>query len=156
VFETDDGPTPLVPEPDPGETGLPYFGAVEVSADASATHLSFVAMLIATNDGFVGLDTVSLPEAVNESHTHYAPGYDAGTEENTEQFADIVPPAQFLVDPDLALGETNIEGSTESDPGLTTDGVITPHPGIEGSADLDAAVYDWRDPAAVVHVERIA
>jgi hypothetical protein len=156
VFTTDDGPTPLVPEADPGETGLPYFGAVEVTADASATHLSLVAMLVATNDGFVGLDTVALPEAVNESHTHYAPGYDAGTEENTERFADMVPPAQFLVDPDLAPGETNVDGTTESDPDLATDGVITPHPGITGDADLDADVYDWRDPAAVVHVERVA
>jgi hypothetical protein len=156
VFTTDGGPTPLVPEADPGETGLPYFGTVEVSADASATHLSLVAMLIATNDGFVGLDTVALPEAVNESHTHYAPGYDAGTEENTERFADIVPPAQFLVDPDLALGETTVDGATESDPALATDGVITPHPGIAGDGTLDPAVYDWRDPAAVVHVERIA
>jgi len=156
VVAADDGPTPLVPESDPGDTGLPYFGAVEVSADASATHLSFVSMLIATNDGFVGLDTVALPGAVNESHTHYAPGYDAGTEENTERFRDMVPPAQFLVDPDLVLGETNVESTTESDPATATDGVITPHPGVEGDADLAAEVYDWRDPAAVVHVERIA
>ncbi len=151
VFTTDDGPTPLVPEADPGDTGLPYFGAVEVSADSSATHLSLVAMLIATNDGFVGLDTVSLPDAVGESHTHYAPGYDAGTEENTELFRDMVPPAQGLIQ-----GEVTVEGTTESDPALATDGVITPHPGIEGDANLDADVYDWTDPAAVVHVERIA
>lgn len=151
VFTTDDGPTPLVPEADPGDTGLPYFGAVEVSADSSATHLSLVAMLIATNDGFVGLDTVALPDAVGESHTHYAPGYDAGTEENTELFRDMVPPAQGLIQ-----GEVTVDGTTESNPALATDGVITPHPGIEGDANLDADVYDWTDPAAVVHVERIA
>lgn len=68
----------------------------------------------------------------------------------------MVPPARFLVDPDLALGETNVEGTAESDPATAADGVITPHPGIEGDANLDAGVYDWRDPAAVVHVERIA
>jgi Spondin_N. len=104
VFTSDGSPTPLVPDGDPGETGLPSFGTIEVSADASATHLSFISMLIATNDGFAGLDTVALPEAVNASHTHYAASYDSGTEENTESFEDIVPPAQFLVDPELQLG----------------------------------------------------
>ena len=93
VFTVDGEPTPLVPEEEPGDAGLPYFGAVEVSADASATHLSLVAMLVATNDGFVGLDTVALPEAVNESTTLDAASYDAGTEENTETFSDMVPPA---------------------------------------------------------------
>jgi hypothetical protein len=156
VFTSDGSPTPLVPEADPGETGLPYVGSVEVSADASATHCSFVSMLIATNDGFVGLDTVSLPEAVNASHTHYAASYDAGTEENTESFDHIVPPAQFLVDPDRELGEAPAGGSTTNNDALDEDGVVTPHPGIEGDNDLDADVYDWTDPAAVVHVERIA
>ncbi|MFB6169408.1 MAG: spondin domain-containing protein [Haloferacaceae archaeon] len=150
VFTTGGSPTPLVPEADPGDTGLPYFGTVEVSADASATHLSLVSMLIATNDGFVGLDTVALPEAVNESHTHFAASYDAGTEENTELFRDMVPPAQALIQ-----GEVTVEGTAESEPGIATDGVITPHPGIEGGANLDAAVYDWSDPAATVQVERI-
>jgi hypothetical protein len=149
-------PTPLVPEDDPGETGLPYFGTLEVEADASATHLSFVSMLIATNDGFVGLDTVPLPRRVNVSRTYFAASYDAGTEENTEMFRDIVPPAQFLVDPDLSLGETTVEGTAESDPALATDGVITPHPGIAGDADLGVDPYDWVDPVAAVHVERVA
>jgi hypothetical protein len=156
VFAVDGSPTPLVPEDDPGETGLPYFGTLEVETDASATHLSFVSMLIATNDGFAGLDTVALPRRVNESATHYAASYDAGTEENTEQFADMVPPAQFLVDPDLSLGETNVEGTTESEPAFATDGVVTPHPGIRGDRNLDVDPYDWTDPAAVLHVERVA
>jgi hypothetical protein len=144
-------PTPLVPEDDPADTGLPYFGTFEIEADGSATHLSFVSMLIATNDGFVGLDTVPLPRRVNVSRTYFVGSYDAGTEENTEQFADMVPPAQALI-----RGEVAIEGTGESDPDLATDGVITPHPGVAGDADLGVDPYDWTDPAAVLHVERVA
>jgi len=143
------GDQPLVPEDDPGETDLPYFTELEISADASATKLTFISMLIATNDGIVGLDTVDLPEEVNESKTLYANGYDVGTEENTELFADMVPEAETLIDG----GEP--EGTEESNPDIAEDDVIRPHEGITGDGDLDPEVYDWREPAAVVQVERI-
>lgn len=143
------GEAPLVPKDDPGDTGNPYFTTLGLAADASATHLTFVSMLVATNDGIVGLDTVPLPEAVNESRTYYANGYDVGTEENTEEFADLVPPAKTLI----VGGEA--EGTVESDPDLAEDGVITPHPGIQGTGDLDPDVYDWSEPAAMVQVERV-
>jgi hypothetical protein len=65
------GDSPLVPENDPVDTGLPYATELQISADPSATHLTFLAMLIATNDGIVGLDTVALPTAPNESKTTY-------------------------------------------------------------------------------------
>jgi hypothetical protein len=143
------GDAPLVPESDPGETGNPYFTTLHLSADEAATHLTFISMLIATNDGIVGLDTVELPEEVNESRTYYANGYDAGTEQNTEEFADLVPPAQTLI-----RGEGS-GGTDQSNPDIAEDGVITPHPGIEGDADLNQDPYDWREPAAVVQVERL-
>jgi hypothetical protein len=34
--------------------------------------------------------------------------------------------------------------------------VIKPHPGIDGDNDLSVDPYDWTDPVAIVHVERIA
>ncbi|WP_255194850.1 spondin domain-containing protein [Halorarius litoreus] len=144
------GNAPLVPQADPGETGNPYFTTLELDSDASATHLTVVAMLIATNDGIVGLDTVPLPQAVNASRTYYANGYDVGTEENTELFEDLVPPAQSLIQ-----GGEPDGGTTESDPDLAEDGVITPHPGIQGVGDLDPEVYGWDEPAALVQVERL-
>ncbi|MFC3476603.1 spondin domain-containing protein [Halobacterium litoreum] len=143
------GDAALVPESDPGDTGNPYYAELELSADASATHLTFASMLVATNDGIVGLDTVALPEAVNESETHYANGYDVGTEQNTELFADLVPPAKTLI-----LGGEP-EGTGESDEDIAEDGVIRPHPGIQGVGNLPPEVYDWREPAAVVQVERL-
>lgn len=143
------GSSPLVPQSDPGQTGLPYAATLEFEADASATKLTFLSMLIATNDGIVGLDTVDLPEDLNESNTYYANGYDVGTEQNTELFEDMVPPAKTLI-----LGGEP-EGTTESDPEIAEDGVISPHPGIEGVGNLPPSVYDWDEPAALVQVERI-
>jgi hypothetical protein len=143
------GDQPLVPEADPGQTGLPYFDELHVSADASATHLTFIGMLIATNDGIVGLDTVGLPTDVNESKTLYANGYDVGTEQNTELFADLVPPAKTLI----IGGEP--EGTGESNPDIAEDGVIRPHAGIQGVGNLPPSVYDWQEPAAMVQVERV-
>lgn len=144
------GDAPLVPSDDPGDTGLPYTATLAFAADASATHLSFVSMLIGTNDGFAGLDTVPLPERVNASRSYHAASYDAGTEENTEEFRDMVPPADSLMGV-----ESSRSGTTSPDPRTVTDGVITPHPGIAGTGDLDPAIYGWDDPVALVQVERL-
>jgi hypothetical protein len=144
------GGSPLVPAEDPGDTDMPYYASLELVAEESAGFLSFISMLIATNDGFTGLDTVVLPEEVGQSYSYYAASYDAGTEENTEDFADIVPPAQAF------LGvSTDDVGSGMSNDDLAEDGVITPHPGVAGDDDLDPDVYGWDDPAALVHVERL-
>jgi hypothetical protein len=140
---------PLVPKADPGDTDHPYYRELHIEADASARYLTFISMLIATNDGFVGLDTVPLPRESNSSVTYYANGYDAGTEQNTERFEDLVPPAKTLI-----LGGEP-EGTAESNPEIAEDGVITPHPGIEGMGNLPPSVYDWDEPAAVVQVERL-
>ena len=143
------GDAPLVPKSDPGDTGNPYFASLELSAASDATHLTFISMLIATNDGIVGLDTVPLPDEVNASRTYYANGYDVGTEQNTELFEDLVPPAKTLI----SGGEA--EGTTESNPEIAEDDVIRPHPGITGDGDLDPSVYGWDEPAALVQVERL-
>jgi hypothetical protein len=145
------GDGPLVPASDPGDTGFPYYVELHLDADASARYLSFVSMLVATNDGFVGLDTVPLPQEVNSSVTYYAQGYDAGTEVNTEMFADLVPPAQALT----GVNREGVDGTGTSNPDLAEGGVITPHPGITGVGDVPE-VFGWEEPAASVHVERIA
>lgn len=155
------GDGPLVPSDDPGDTGFPFSAQLELTVPAEPgppqgtpagepNFLTFIAMLIATNDGFTGLDTVALPEVVNESRTYFAASYDAGTELNTENFEDIVPPAQ-------ALAGREVQGGTaEPQPELDEGGVITPHPGISGGGGLDPEFYDWEDPAALVQVERTA
>ena len=105
--------------------------------------LSWVSMLICTNDGFTGLHGQALAAG-----TITTDAYETGTEMNTEVLGDIVPPCQEIV------GVTSSEpGTGMSDPALTEDGVIAAHPGIAGTADLQVDVHGWTDPVATVTIE---
>lgn len=123
---------------------------VEISESRGAKFVSFASMLICTNDGFTGLDTVRLPEEVGKTIMLTADAYDAGTEINTEDFADIVPPCQALT------GVSSEDpGTGMSDPTLAEGGVIHHHEGIEGNADLVPAIHDWTNPVVMVELSRI-
>jgi hypothetical protein len=107
-------------------------------------------MLICTNDGFTGVDSLRLPKDVGDAVVVRSASYDAGTETNTEDFADIVPPCQGLVG--VSSGEP---GTGMSNPALAEGGVIHHHPGIAGGADLVPAIHGWTDPVAEITVERV-
>jgi hypothetical protein len=104
-------------------------------------------MLICTNDGFTGVDGTRLPSKVGQTVTLMTAGYDAGTEINTEDFADIVPPCQGLMG--VSSGEP---GTGTSNPALAEGGVIMHHEGIQGGSDLLPAVHGWRDPVARITI----
>jgi len=152
VSEVVQGAFPLVPEGTPGAAMFPDSVTFEVHATADARRLSWVSMLICTNDGFTGVDGLKLQVLVSESVTVVTAGYDAGTEINTEDFADIVPPCQGLIG--VSSGEA---GTGVSNPALAEGGVIHHHPGIQGGADLVPAVHGWDvdEPVAEITVERI-
>ena len=76
------------------DSDAPYTATYEIVADYKHQYLSFVSMLICTNDGFAGLDGVHLPSSGEERFL--AVSYDAGTGMNTGDFADLVPPCQTL------------------------------------------------------------
>jgi hypothetical protein len=107
-------------------------------------------MLICTNDGFTGLDSLALPANVGDSVTAYRDGYDAGTEINTEDFADMVPPCQGLIGV-----SSDDAGTGMSNPDLAEGGVITHHDGILGGDDLIPEVHNWANPVIKVTVTRI-
>jgi Spondin_N len=152
VSEVFVGEMPIVPEGLPG-SATPDSVTFEISAGPGARRLSWVSMLICTNDGFTGLDSIKLPAHVGDGVTAQTAGYDAGTEINTEDFADIVPPCQALVG--ASSGES---GTGASNPALAEGGVIHHHEGIVGGADLVPEVHGWDvdQPVAEVIVERIA
>jgi len=151
VFEVlQAGTGPLVPATAPGGATFPDSVTFTITADGGAKYLSFVAMLICTNDGFTGVDSVRLPKKVGDIVTVLTAGYDAGTEINTEDFADIVPPCQGLIG--VSSGEA---GTGMSNPALAEGGVIVHHPGIQGGADLIPAVHGWTDPVAEIVIKRI-
>lgn len=129
----------------PGET-------ITLELDAAPPHnfLSWASMLICTNDGFTGVDTLKLPSLVGDTVTLHTDGYDAGTELNTELFVDIVPPCGPLTGQD-----SEGQGTGSSDPALAEGGAVHHHDGILGVGDLDPATNDWDDPVAIVTVERV-
>lgn len=124
--------------------GLPVFPgesvATYVTSSGDAGYLSVAGMLICTNDGFGGVNSVSLERP---SATVLGQAYDAGTEINTESYADLVPPCD-------GLGQTG-----ESDPALAENRVIRRHRGIRGIGDLDPATHDWHGPVIKVEIELV-
>jgi hypothetical protein len=146
------GDGPLVPAGTPGSMMFGDHVGFHINAGPNARRLSFVAMLVCTNDGFTGVDSLRLPQAVGAKTTVETNGYDAHTERNTEDYADIVPPCQSLIGDDA--GESD-SGTAVSNPALAEGGVIRRHQGIQGVDDLRPAIHGWTDPVARIKVERI-
>jgi hypothetical protein len=149
---TQAGSGPLVPDGKPGSTSMDNDQvSFTIEGSNKAHRLSFATMLICTNDGFTGADSLKLPGAVGNTTTKTTNGYDAGTEINTEDYADIVPPCQSLI------GDMSTEGDTGtgfSNPALAEGGVIHHHGGILGVDDLKRAIHAWTDPVARIEIER--
>jgi hypothetical protein len=106
-----------------------------VRARGPYARLSLLTMLVNTNDAFTGLDSVRLR---GRDRVVYARAYDAGSERNNELAAFIPGPCcgnPLVRDPEGAL--------------------VRMHPGIQGGADLDPAVYGWSGPVARITIERV-
>lgn len=116
--------------------------SVTITADPGARRLSLAGMIICSNDGFAGIDSVRLPMHLGGQTTVYGNAYDAGSEINTEAYQDLVPPCD-------GLGQTGT-----SNPALAEHGVVTLHAGIQGVGDLDPAAHGWSNPVILVTVER--
>jgi Spondin_N len=150
VFEAVEAPGgPLVPAGSPGDAMFGQSTTFSIGAERGARFLSLASMLICTNDGFTGVNALKLPTRVGDSVSVETLGYDAGTERNTEDFADIVPPCQDLIG--ISSGEP---GTGSSNPALAEGGVIHHHAGILGGADLVPGVHGWdtEEPVARITV----
>ncbi len=145
------GPGPLVPLGSPLHAMFGDSVTLTITAGPGAQFISYESMLICTNDGFTGVDGLKLPNQVGSSVTALGAGYDAGTEINTEDFADIVPPCQALI----GVGSDD-PGTGTSNPALAEGGVISHHPGIVGGDDLQPGVHGWTNPVVEITVERVS
>lgn len=119
------------------------------------THLSIVAMILPTNDGFVGLDSWEIP-STPDTYTIYLNAYDAGTEANDEIVngggapgAAGIPAIPGVEVTTTASGVTNSELNT----------LIHIHRGnigdidsSGGASDLDSRIHRWLNPVAKVVV----
>lgn len=141
---------PIVPRRSPAFGTLSDRVTLQITASEGSDFLSWESMLICTNDGFTGVDAIALPVNVGDRVTQLTAGYDAGTEINTEDFADIVPPCQELI------GITSSDpGTGTTNPALAEGGVIHHHPGIEGGTDLLPSVHDWNQWVARITIVRV-
>ncbi|GGA70478.1 hypothetical protein GCM10011369_10220 [Neiella marina] len=119
------------------------------------TALTVVAMLLPTNDGFVGLNSWTIPEQAG-TYTVYLNGYDAGTEANDE-----------IVNGGGMPGAPGIPANPGGNGGMGATGVIAEevntmihiHPGNVGDSDpeggmsdLDSRIHRWLNPVAKLTV----
>ncbi|MCO7190200.1 MULTISPECIES: spondin domain-containing protein [unclassified Pseudoalteromonas] len=127
-----------------------------LETDAGNDRLSIVAMMLPTNDGFVGLNSWPIPTAPGTYHI-YLNAYDAGTEANNE----------LVVDGSGAPNTPGIPASPGAAPGTQGSGVtetesntlVHIHRGnlgdddtTGGKSDLHNTVHRWLNPVAKVTV----
>jgi hypothetical protein len=117
---------------------------VRVQARGPFTHVSAVAMLIPTNDGFFAVNGVELPRGPDVLVVD-APAYDAGSERNDELCASI--PGPFFTECGGPGGGGQPSGGEE--------GYVHVHAGIHGVGDLMASERDWRNPVVRVTLRRV-
>lgn len=121
------------------------------------THLSLVAMILPSNDGFVGLDSIHVPTEVG-TYTYYVNGYDAGTEANNElkdtTGSCAINQAGY---PGVPSGSEGMNGSGVA--GADSNTMVHVHRGVLGDSDstggmsdLSSAVHRWQNPMAKVTI----
>lgn len=116
-----------------------------ITTTSSASRVSVAAMLICSNDGFAGVSSIQTSSHGSEA-TAYGRAYDAGSEINTQDFDDLVPPCSGI--PDTGTGMSN--------PALAENGKVKYHNGIANRGDLTPEANGWEDPVIKVTIERVS
>jgi len=120
------------------------------------THLSVAAMILPSNDAFMGLDAKMIPTAAG-TYTFYLDGYDAGTEANNELQHDV-----SVVDCAANIagfpgGSSDVGGSNSIavDDNMTIHihrGLLGDTDPLGGTSDVDSRIHRWQNPVAKVVV----
>ncbi|CAD5275748.1 conserved exported hypothetical protein [Alteromonas sp. 38] len=118
--------------------------------------LSVVAMILPSNDGFIGLDNWEIPTEAG-TYTVFINAYDAGTEANDELRGSGEPgmagmPVPPPLDPLLGNGGTGVAGADTNTTVHIHRGNIGDDSLTEGASDVDNAVHRWLNPVAKVTV----
>ncbi|WP_065204650.1 spondin domain-containing protein [Shewanella woodyi] len=122
----------------------------------SMTHLSIVAMVLPTNDAFIGLDAWEIPTTPG-TYTINVNAYDAGTEANDEIVngggmpgAPGIPAAPGM---DAGMNGTGVSDTSTNDKVHIHPGVLGDMDEAGGISDLDSRIHRWLNPVARVVVE---
>ena len=119
-------------------------------------QLSVTAMLLPTNDAFMGLDSISIPDQPGH-YVYLLNAYDAGTEANDELITGGGAPGVpgIPVDP---LGADGMNGTGLAGADSNTNvhihrGVIGDTDPNGGPSDLDGNIHRWLNPVARVEID---
>lgn len=127
--------------------------SINTDAAPDNTRLSIVAMLLPSNDGFMGLNAIEIPTEAG-TYVYDVNAYDAGTEGNNEIVGSGAPgesgfPAPEPVAAESGIGGTGIDASAE--------GFVHIHRNVLGDADLEGGASDivntvhrWLNPVVRV------
>lgn len=128
------------------DMGIPHLQSqsYEVTVTDKFPYVTMASMFVNSNDGFIAINGRKLAKGMR----FFLNGYDAGSEENTEDCVNIPGPA-------CGTGAANTRATAGAE------GFVHVHPGIQQIADLhtkpaaDPAfrnTVDWRNPMAYVVV----
>ena len=145
-----------VQEAENGLTAPTAYRMFTLNSSDTNTALSITAMMLPTNDGFIGLDNWTIPTEAG-TYTVFLNAYDAGTEANDEVRGGGAPgeagmPVPPPLDPLLGMNGT---GVTTNESNMT----VHVHRGNLGDAEADGGISDvsntvqrWLNPVAKVTV----
>ena len=121
----------------------------------SNTQLSIVAMLLPTNDGFAGLNSVTIPTTPGV-YVFNVPAYDAGTEANDEQLTGGGAPGAAGIPGDpgglAGTGGTGVAGADANPNVHIHRNTLGDTDAAAGTSDLDSRVHRWLNPVIRVTV----
>ena len=106
-------------------------------------------MLIPTNDSFIALDAIEPPQ--RGTATYVIPAYDSGTEYN-DQSCQNMPGPRCPDGEGFSADRTDAEGFIHVSNGFHELGIEQDE---EGFDVLSPTTYDWRNPTAIVRVQRV-
>lgn len=120
--------------------------------DSANTHLSLAAMVLPSNDGFVGLDSWAIPEAAG-TYTVYLNAYDAGTEANDEIRGSGAPgeagmPVPPPLDASIGMNGTGVTMTESNDKIHIHRGNLGDDNMTSGKSDISNTVQRWLNPVA--------
>ncbi len=119
------------------------------------THLSLVAMMLPTNDAFIGLDAWEIPTEPG-TYTLNLNAYDAGTEANDEVIngggAAGVPGIPLAPGNDGGTGGSGFTNAASNENVHIHPGVVGDTDPTGGLSDVDSRIHRWLNPVARVVV----
>lgn len=131
--------------------------SVDLNTDSATanTQLSVVGMMLPSNDGFIGLNGITIPTEAG-TYTFNVNAYDAGTEANDEVVGSGAPgeagyPAPGPVGEASGSGGTGVNATAEGNVHIHRN-VLGDTDATGGVSDINSVVHRWLNPVARVTI----